>query len=280
MPVDFISSHPYPTTYPLDGQDNVFEMTRPYECLKMDVSWLNKTTFESKFNNAEIHLTEWSSSPSPRDHTHDYLPAATYIVRANLDCEEMVNSMSYWTFTDVFEEGGAGDSIFHGGFGLINYQGIVKPSFHAYRFLNQLGDEKISSGEGYIITRSSKTNKISAILYHYPSDVTTAIPLSKGSRTTAENLMKKGVPRNFTLEINGFQTNSSFEVDILDENHGNAIKSWTKMGMPNTPDREQTEQLKKEALDTWKFEIFSDKTGKLIWNKELLPWSVVFIKEK
>lgn len=26
---------------------------------------------------------------------------------------------------------------------MINFQGLVKPSFHAYRMLNQLGDEKI-----------------------------------------------------------------------------------------------------------------------------------------
>ena len=34
-----------------------------------------------------------------------------------------MDSLAYWTFTDVFEEHGAGDTAFHGGFGLINYQG-------------------------------------------------------------------------------------------------------------------------------------------------------------
>jgi len=96
---------------------------------------------ESPFPKAEIHLTEWSSSSSPRDFSHDYLPAATFVVRTNLDSIGLVDSLSYWTFTDVFEEGGAGNTIFHGGFGLINYQDIVKPTFHACRFLHALGDE-------------------------------------------------------------------------------------------------------------------------------------------
>ena len=69
---------------------------------------------------------------------HDILPPAAYILKANLDCLGMANSLMYWTFTDVFEEKGGGEEIFHGGFGMINYQGVVKPSFHAYRMLHQL----------------------------------------------------------------------------------------------------------------------------------------------
>src|SRR4051812_12685037 len=53
--------------------------------------------------------------------------------------------MSYWTFTDIFEESGPVPSPFHGGFGLINFQGLRKPAFYAYQFLNRLGDEELSA---------------------------------------------------------------------------------------------------------------------------------------
>jgi xylan 1,4-beta-xylosidase len=53
--------------------------------------------------------------------------------------------MSYWTFTDIFEESGPVPSPFHGGFGMINFQGLKKPSFYAYQFLNRLGDEELVS---------------------------------------------------------------------------------------------------------------------------------------
>ena len=46
--------------------------------------------------------------------------------------------MSYWTFTDIFEEAGPRFTPFHGGFGLMNYQDIRKPAFFAFQFLNQL----------------------------------------------------------------------------------------------------------------------------------------------
>ena len=38
-------------------------------------------------------------------------------------------------------------SPFHGGFGLINFQGLRKPSFYAYQFLNRLGAEELVSDD-------------------------------------------------------------------------------------------------------------------------------------
>ncbi|MBE0339450.1 hypothetical protein E0698_24290 [Paenibacillus sp. 23TSA30-6] len=77
----------------------------------------------------------------------------------------------------MLEEGGAGDSIIHGGFGMINFQGIVKPVYHGYRFLNLLGDEELARNEKGIVTRNSSTGKLSALVYHYDDEaVLTAVP--------------------------------------------------------------------------------------------------------
>ena len=48
--------------------------------------------------------------------------------------------MSYWTFSDVFEEQGVVKTPFYGGFGLIAEDGIPKPAFNAFAMLHQLGD--------------------------------------------------------------------------------------------------------------------------------------------
>jgi xylan 1,4-beta-xylosidase len=279
LPVDFVSSHPYPTSYPIDSAGNGIEISRPVTCTYTDIQWLRKAIAKSTYANSEIHLTEWSSSPSPRDYTHDYLQAATYIVKVNLDCEGLTDSLSYWTFTDIIEEGGAGDSIFHGGFGLINFQGIVKPAFHAYRMLNQLGDEELKKEEGMVVTRDSKTGKISSLLYHYPAEVIAAVPLSKGSRDIAEKTLATGSPKKYALEISDLKPNTEFEIEILDQEHAFALRVWQKMGSPEPPTREQTQLLKKLALNTKKEHIQSDDRGKLHWELTLSPWEVVLLNE-
>jgi xylan 1,4-beta-xylosidase len=97
--------------------------------------------------NLPLHYTEWSTSYSPRDPVHDAYISAPYIVSRLKGAEGYADSMSYWTFTDIFEENGPVPSPFHGGFGLINFQGLRKPSFYAYQFLNRLGDEELASDD-------------------------------------------------------------------------------------------------------------------------------------
>src|SRR5580658_7056007 len=55
--------------------------------------------------------------------------------------------MSYWVFTDVFEELGPPPTPFHGGFGLLNLQGIKKPAYFAYRFLARLGPTELQNSD-------------------------------------------------------------------------------------------------------------------------------------
>ena len=64
-------------------------------------------------------------------------------MKTNLESIGLLDSLSYWTFTDVFEESRKTDEMFHGGFGLINYQQIPKAAFHGYRMMNALGDRTL-----------------------------------------------------------------------------------------------------------------------------------------
>jgi xylan 1,4-beta-xylosidase len=65
--------------------------------------------------------------------------------------------MSYWTFTDIFEEAGPGLTPFHGGFGLMNLQDIPKPTFFAYKFLNELGDTELMNADSNSWVCKNKT---------------------------------------------------------------------------------------------------------------------------
>ncbi len=40
-------------------------------------------------------------------------------------------------FTDIFEEAGPRFTPFHGGFGLLNSQGLNKLAFYSFKFINQ-----------------------------------------------------------------------------------------------------------------------------------------------
>lgn len=69
-------------------------------------------------------------------------------------CDGLVTMMSFWTFSDVFEEGGPKREPFDGGFGLIAMGGIKKPSYAAFALLHQLGNERIpQQASNVLVTR-------------------------------------------------------------------------------------------------------------------------------
>ncbi|MBC7886977.1 MAG: hypothetical protein H7Z13_03755 [Ferruginibacter sp.] len=273
LPVDFISTHPYPTDWALDPETKKGAgRVRRVGSTAEDLAWMRKTIAESPYPKAELHCTEWSSSPSPRDTTHDSLQAATYVIKANVESIGLTDSLSYWTFTDVFEEGGAGNTIFHGGFGLINYQGIAKPTFHAYRMLNALGDELLYKEDGMIVTRHSRSQKITALLFHYPSERKSVVD------GNVEEVLNTGTPRKFILKINDAKPFSNFNIETLNRNNGFAYPKWKAMGSPEPPTREQTKQLKAAAFATKKEKAKADAKGALQWERILQPWHCVLIQ--
>ncbi|MDW5290303.1 GH39 family glycosyl hydrolase [Formosa sp. PL04] len=276
LPVDFVSTHPYPTDYPFNpttGKGKDF--SRNVNSTKTDIEWLNKVVKESAYPNAEIHLTEWNTSPNSRDAMHDFLPPAAYIAKVNLDCIGLTNSLAFWTFTDIFEEKGGAESIFHGGFGMINYQGLVKPSFHAYRMLHQLGDEELFKNDYLFVSKDSANGKIIALAYNYPEDHYKAVPSSIKKIEKYEN----GKPRQLDLTISDLKPGVMFKVEVLDSESGNIFNYWEDMGKPEPPTREQIKVMK-EYAENLNTELFTaDSKGVVKIKRELSPWSLVLIEQ-
>jgi xylan 1,4-beta-xylosidase len=83
--------------------------------------------------------------------------------------------MSYWTFSDVFEEQGVVKQPFYGGFGLIAAGDIPKPSYNAFKLLHRLGDERISvNSNSVLVTRQKDGSLVVAAWNLVPPDQTGA----------------------------------------------------------------------------------------------------------
>ena len=277
LPVDFVSTHPYPTDFALDTTGRISGRSRGADALQKDLTWLRDVVRSSRYPDAEIHLTEWSSSPSSRDCTHDYLQEAAYIVKANLDCIGLTDSLSYWVFTDVFEELGAGESIFHGGFGLVNYQGIVKPGWHAYRMLAALGDECLYRDEKLFVTKGS--SGLCALSWNYPISGTVSMSLWPDN-SRAQSELEQGTDCRICFQITGLRPHQRFQLECLSREHGWALEAWRKMGSPEPPDRLQTEELRQAALKTNRWTVQADELGVLTVDETIEPWNLLMIKEE
>jgi xylan 1,4-beta-xylosidase len=279
LPVDFVSCHPYPTDWALDEHGQARKATRGVDATPRDMARLHALVAASPYPKAEIHLTEWNSSSSARDFTHDFLPAATFVVRTLLAATGAADSLSYWTFTDIFEEGGAGDTIFHGGFGLINLQGIVKPAYHAFRFLAALGDELLHRGPAGVATRHSGSGKLAALAFHYPPEMTLSVPASFDTIDVARRTLALGHLETLVVTWTGLEPNTPVMVETLDHEHGNARAGWEAMGQPEHPTREQTQILRQGAEATRQEIFLADAAGQFCLRRSIQPWSLLLVRQ-
>ena len=99
-------------------------------------------------------LTEWNVEGIMGSRDTSFMgPALANTVR---ECGGIVDMMSFWTFSDVFEEAGPIPKPFVGGFGLRAKGGINKPSYYAFELLHQLGAERLPNrSQDVIVTRGA-----------------------------------------------------------------------------------------------------------------------------
>lgn len=147
VPIDFVSTHSYGVDVGfLDEFGGTGTRLSSNEwAVSQDVLNSRKQIEESAKPGLELHYTEWSSSYTPADPIHDSYHQAAYILNKMKQIGSAANSMSYWVFTDIFEEPGPRYTPFHGGFGLMNTQGIKKSAYHAYSLMNKLGKTELDN---------------------------------------------------------------------------------------------------------------------------------------
>ncbi len=169
LPLDFVSTHSYATMSGyLDESGNagtVFSGDR--DAITGEVKGVRGRMDHSVFAGSELHYTEWSSSYTPADPIHDSYHSAAFILDKIHNIGTSANSMSYWTFTDIFEEAGPRTTPFHGGFGLLNYQDLQKPSFFAYQFLNRLGGTELKNADPASFVCKDDTGGLQALFWDF-----------------------------------------------------------------------------------------------------------------
>ncbi len=173
VPLDFITTH----TYGVDvgfldefgGRGTV--LSRNSNAIKGDVERVRREIQASAMPKLPLHITEWSSSYTPADPVHDSYVSAAYVLEKLRSTIDVADSMSYWTFTDVFEEPGPRTTPFHGGFGLVNYQDIRKPAYRAYEYLNKLGPTRLACTDPHALAARKSDGSVQALFWDQTNDV-------------------------------------------------------------------------------------------------------------
>lgn len=251
LPVDFFSTHPYPTLHPVDLEGHGYMVWGGEDRLTEDLVPMAEMLDASPYPRAERHYTEWSSSPSPRDRVHDTAFLAPFIIENNWRARGLCNSLSFWVVSDIFEENRQGDTPFHGGFGLVNVQGLKKPSYHGYWFLAQLGNEELASGDNYAVTRHPD-GRLAILLWnysHYRDEYNDSRAIDSLTAETLYQVFQQKTPESFTCTLNNIPDGQyRLQTTQFDREHGSVFDAWVKMGAPAHIRREDLAVLRQQMV--------------------------------
>lgn len=244
--VDFVSTH----TYGVDGgfldekgvQDT--KLSPSPDAIVGDVRRVREQIQASAFPNLPLYFTEWSTSYTPRDSVHDSYVSAAYILEKLRRTQGLVQGMSYWTYTDLFEEPGPPTKPFEGGFGLMNPQGIRKPAWFAYKYLNALKGREIASQDSQVFAaRDGDRVAVLAYAWRQPDQKVSNRPYYTRLHPTFDveplKLKLAGLkPGSYRLRVRrtGYRANDAYS-------------AYIDMGLPKTLTPDQQRQLEAMTQD-------------------------------
>ncbi len=238
VPVDFVSSHVYAN----DLSQDVFRNDVPVPRDQMVCRAVRKVHDEitaSPLPSLPLIFSEYNASYANEPNVTDSVYMGPWLATTIAQCDGLTEAMSYWSFSDVFEEQGVVKTPFYGGFGLVAEDDIPKPAYNAFALLHQLGDVRLpSAADSALVTRRKDGTLVLALWNYAPPDGTGDKYIPPGPA---------GPAKSFALDFKGVGQNAHARVWRLDRDHGNVVKTFDSMGRPAFPSRQQLTQLRAAA---------------------------------
>lgn len=245
VPIDFISTHSYGVSQGfLDEYGNRGTiLSKNPKSVSGDVIKVRKEIKESTMPDLQLHFTEWSSSYTPADPIHDSYQEAAYVLQKLKQVGNAANSMSYWVFTDIFEEPGPRFTPFQGGFGMMTIQGINKPVLYAYRFLNHLGNIELKNDDSDSWACKDSSGNIQVLAWN----CTNTLPDSVNDQQYYIRDLPAKPIGELKIHIKDVPAGKyALNVYKIGYKSNDAYSAYLSMGAPSQLDRQQVLQIKKQ----------------------------------
>jgi xylan 1,4-beta-xylosidase len=182
--------------------------------------------------------------------------------------------------SDIFEECRQGDTPFHGGFGLVNIQGLKKASYHGYWFLSRLGDEALAEGDSYAVTRR-RDGTLAVLMWnycHYRDDANDSRLLAAAKPGEIYNLFDVQPSREFTLNLDGVGASVRLQMTRFDREHGSVYDAWVAMGAPQHILPADLEVLRRRMELDASVQRVATPANTLEWTVAVQPFGVTLLE--
>lgn len=225
IPLDFVSSHAYGNDTAMDIFGHP-ENIPPHQMVCPAVEKVHRQILDSASPHLPLIWSEFNATYMSEPQITDSIYMGPWLAQTIRDCAGKAEMMSFWTFSDVFEEQGVIRTPFFGGFGLIAMDHIPKASFRAFELLHALGDERLPVSAADVLATRRRDGTV----------VVAAWNAAEPGASVPE--------KSIRITLQGAPQNSVASIQRLDREHGDVLAADRKMGSPDYPSREQLTQLR------------------------------------
>ena len=227
VPFDFVSTHVYGN----DTAQDVFGTSEKIARRDM-VARSEKKVFDqvkaSAAPNTPIIWSEYNATYMNQPEVTDSAFMGPWLANHIRESDGLLNMLSYWCFSDVFEEQGVVKTPFYGGYGLVAERGIPKAAFRAFELLHTLGDTRLDVKSENALVTKTKDGHVVIALWNY-AEPGEAVP-----------------PRAFTIQLNGVKARKA-SIRMVAPGSGSALETWKTMESPTLPTVAQIQQLRQAS---------------------------------
>ncbi len=227
IPFDFVSTHVYGN----DTSLNVFGKNLPIERKDMVARSAKKVYDQVKASGAPgtpIIWSEYNATYMNQPEVTDSAFMGPWLANNIRECDGLTKMMSYWSFSDVFEEQGVVKTPFYGGYGLIAERHLPKAAFWDFYLLHQLGTQRIAVNSEDALLTKLPGGGYALALWNY-----------------AEPGQQVSV-KTFHLSAAGFRA-KSYTIQVVSPEQASVLEDWRKMGSPASPTLVQIHTLLEQS---------------------------------
>lgn len=168
-------------------------------------------------------------------------------IKASALVNEILNDFEDADRQVIFIDSLRSSKMFHGGLGILTYNGYKKSVYNAYHLLSQLKGDILSKGKRHIVLKEK--NKFQILLYNFTEMDYYSKFAVEDYRNVIETLTDNSIKIQLSLS-NLTQGKYKFKYQTLCRESGCIFDSWNKMSSPKILAREDLDYLSyKEQMD-------------------------------
>ncbi len=276
---DFISVYMYPYMRTGKGDTKYIRQSTDTAYIASQLTLAREYINDMGFGDAKLHLTEWNMTLSNRNYLNDSCYKAAYLAKALTDIRGLTETSIYFVGTDLFSESFDTARVLYGGSGLISKDGIFKPSFYAFKYMNRLGSSLLYSNDHCIVTADEKRGF--RIVCFNPGTLNYQYYMKKEEEIDGQHLeayFEEEQKSVLHLLLDGVE-NGRYKIKTrrLNRENGSAFDEWRHMEMDLNLDTEDITYLRNISVPRCGLQYTSTASQLLNIRVELEPQELQYI---